>query len=494
MINTDTICAIATPSGSGAISIIRISGSKSISTVESLFHPIKKKKSLLNEKTATLHYGLLKDGDEPIDEVLLGLFKNPNSYTGEDSVEISCHGSIFIQQRILQLLLKRGIRHAQPGEFTQRAFLNGKLDLSQAEAVADLIASSSAASHKIAMNQIRGGFSTELNQLRDKLLNFISLIELELDFSEEDVEFANREQLQELLTKVKEKLNSLIKSFKLGNVIKHGVPVAIIGEPNVGKSTLLNALFNEEKAIVSEIAGTTRDSIEDVINIEGIAFRFIDTAGLRETTDTIENLGIERTYKKIELADVVLYLIDAENIETADAKIKTFVEKYPDKKWIFVVNKIDLPTVGKPPSPLRGGESHNPQRRGETPNPLRGGESSLQNETDLFKVNECEFPIVKISAKDRLFIDELVGALLASVNFEKLDESQTIITNVRHYEALTRAYESTRRVIAGIETNISSDFLSQDIREIMHFLGEISGEFSNDEILENIFKNFCIGK
>jgi tRNA modification GTPase len=295
MIKSDTICAIASPPGQGAISIIRISGKEAIQITEKIFISKNDKKKLSNQKTATIHFGYIKDREEAIDEVLINIFIEPHSYTGENSVEISCHGSTYIQQRILQVLMKNGARLANPGEFSQRAFLNGKMDLSQAEAVADLIASSSKASHKIAMNQIRGGFSKELNALRDKLLNFISLIELELDFSEEDVEFADRKQFKELLSTIKLKINGLIQSFKLGNVIKNGIPVAIIGEPNVGKSTLLNALFNEEKAIVSDIAGTTRDAIEDLLNIEGVLFRLIDTAGLRKTNDFIESLGIEKT-------------------------------------------------------------------------------------------------------------------------------------------------------------------------------------------------------
>jgi len=485
----DTITAIATAKGMGAIAIIRLSGERAIEITDKIF--VAKNKKLSKEKANTIHYGTICNAEEIVDDVLVSLFKAPRSYTGEDSVEISCHGSVHIQQKILELLINKGARLATPGEFTQRAFLNSKLDLSQAEAVADLIASSSAASHKVALQQMRGGVSVELQNLRLRLLNFISLIELELDFSEEDVQFADRTQLKNLIFDIEKHISSLRNSFRLGNAIKNGIPVAIVGEPNVGKSTLLNVLLKEEKAIVSEIAGTTRDSIEDVINIEGIAFRFIDTAGLRETTDRIESLGIERTYKKIELAEVVLYLLDAENIENSEVNIKMFVDKYPDKKWVFVVNKIDI----KPPSPLRGGENTNDLLKGGVDSFITYLLSDGKNTNYPLKGGEAwGFPVVKISAKNGLFIDGLVRVLLDTVNFEKLDESQTIITNVRHFEALTRAYESTRRVIVGIENNISSDFLSQDIREIMHFLGEISGEFSNDEILENIFKNFCIGK
>jgi len=465
MINSDTICAIASPAGLGAIATIRISGKLSVTIAEKLFYSSNKQKTLSMQKTATTHYGLLKDGDELIDEVLIGIFKGPNSYTGEDSIEISCHGSLFIQQRILQALIKNGARHAQPGEFTQRAFLNGKIDLSQAEAVADLIASSSAASHKIAINQIRGGFSEELNLLRDKLLNFISLIELELDFSEEDVEFANRGQLQELLTKVKEKVVGLLKSFKLGNVIKNGVPVAIIGEPNVGKSTLLNALLNEEKAIVSEIAGTTRDAIEDVINIEGVLFRFIDTAGLRETDDTIENLGIEKTIQKIQLADIIILIVEAtNNWQTIIQQIKHTVDSYNirDQKLIVLINKIDKTIL-----------------EGKT-------KESLKSEMP-------ETTFVYASAKSKINIDSLKNILKDTYQIAGL-ENEPVVSNIRHFEALTNASEALSRVEQGLESGISGDFLAMDIRQVMHYIGEITGQISTDEILGNIFKNFCIGK
>jgi len=465
MIRSETICAIATPSGSGAISIIRISGDRAFSFIEGIFKSGKSEKSLKNQKSGTVHYGVIKDGDELIDEVLVALFKNPNSYTGEDSVEISCHGSIFIQQRILQLLIKNGARHAQPGEFTQRAFLNGKIDLSQAEAVADLIASSSAASHKIAINQIRGGFSKELNQLRDKLIDFISLIELELDFSEEDVEFANRDQLQELLSKVKLKIQTLIKSFKLGNVIKHGVPVAIIGEPNVGKSTLLNALFNEDKAIVSEIAGTTRDAIEDVLNIEGVLFRFIDTAGLRETDDTIESLGIEKTIQKIQLADIIILIVEpTNNWQTIVQQIKHTVDNYHiiDQKLIVMINKIDKTILE---------------------------ESTIES----LKIQLPDIPFILASAKSKINIGQLKNLLKESYQIGNL-ENDPVVSNIRHFEALTNASEALERVEEGLKTGVTGDFLAMDIRQVMHYIGEITGQISNDEILGNIFKNFCIGK
>jgi tRNA modification GTPase len=465
MIHSETICAIATPSGSGAISIIRLSGNTAIAITEGLFSPFKSDKLLRNQKSGTIHFGLIKDGDELIDEVLVSIFKNPNSYTGEDSAEISCHGSVFIQQRILQLLIRNGARHAQPGEFTQRAFLNGKIDLSQAEAVADLIASSSKASHKIALNQIRGGFSDELNLLRSKLLEFISLIELELDFSEEDVEFANREQLQELLSKVKLKIQSLIKSFKLGNVIKHGVPVAIIGEPNVGKSTLLNALFNEEKAIVSEIAGTTRDAIEDVLNIEGILFRFIDTAGLRDTTDKIENLGIEKTVQKIQQADIIILIVEStNNWQQIAQQIRYTVDKYNivEQKLFVLINKIDKTTMEK---------------------------KAIENlKTDL-----ADIPIILTSAKSKINIDELKRLLKETYDINNLNNSP-VVSNIRHFEALTNALEAIERAEQGFQGGITGDFLAMDIRQVMHYIGEITGQISTDEILGNIFKNFCIGK
>jgi tRNA modification GTPase len=344
MSNTDTICAIASPPGQGAIAVIRISGGLSLTVAGKIFKPAVGNKDITRQKTATLHFGHIKDGDDIIDEVLLGVFHQPHSYTGEDSIEISCHGSTYIQQRILQLLINKGARLAHPGEFTQRAFLNGKMDLSQAEAVADLIASTSKAAHKIAMNQIRGGFSEELNDLRDKLLNFISLIELELDFSEEDVEFADRKQLSGLLDTINLKVSDLMRSFRLGNVIKNGIPVVIIGEPNVGKSTLLNALFNEEKAIVSEIAGTTRDAIEDVLNIEGVLFRLIDTAGLRQTNDFIESLGIEKTAQKIKQADLIILMIESTNdFEKIEKTILHTIDDYEidHQQLIVLINKID---------------------------------------------------------------------------------------------------------------------------------------------------------
>jgi tRNA modification GTPase len=421
---------------------------------------------LADQKGGTTHFGLLKDEDEIVDEVVISLNKSPQSYTGEDSIEISCHGSVFIQQRILQLLIKNGIKLAAPGEFTQRAFLNGKMDLSQAEAVADLIASSSSSAHKIAINQIRGGFSNELNQLRDRLIEFISLIELELDFSEEDVEFADRNRLQDLLTSIKEKVDGLIKSFKLGNVIKNGVPVAIIGEPNVGKSTLLNTLFNEEKAIVSDIAGTTRDAIEDVLNIGGVLFRFVDTAGLRKTDDVIESLGIEKTTQKIRQSKLIILMVEAvNNWKDISNQVKYTIDDYniDNRQLIVLINKIDKTTM---------------------------------KDADIDKLKE-EFPetnFVLASAKHKTNIEELTNILKKTYDVQSISETDVIVSNTRHYEALQQAFEALNRVEEGLQNGITGDFLAMDIRQVLHYIGEITGQISTDEILGNIFRNFCIGK
>ncbi|OFX87189.1 MAG: tRNA uridine-5-carboxymethylaminomethyl(34) synthesis GTPase MnmE [Bacteroidetes bacterium GWF2_33_16] len=469
MINNDIICAISTPQGNGAIAVIRLSGSGAIELCNKLFQSPKTDKKLIDQPANTIHFGVLKEGDKIIDEVVISLFKNPHSYTGEDIVEISCHGSEYIQQQILQLFIKNGARFAKPGEFTMRAFLNGKMDLSQAEAVADLIASASAASHKVAIQQMRGGFSSEIAILRGQLLHFISLLELELDFSEEDVEFADRKQLHNLLHNISMLIERLLNSFKLGNVIKNGIPVAIVGQTNVGKSTLLNRILNEEKAIVSEIAGTTRDVIEDVINIEGVSFRFIDTAGIRDTTDTIETIGIERTFDRIDKASIVLFLIDAndneKDISTAIKKVKDRIGK-SDKKLIALLNKIDQLDKTK--------------------------EKAIDN--ILSKNLEKPDTQLKISAKTGENVEQLISELLSVVNLNALNQNEVIITNIRHYEALQRASESLQRAIDGLNTGITGDFLAQDIRETLHYLGEITGEITTDEVLGNIFKNFCIGK
>lgn len=469
MITNDIICAISTPQGNGAIAVIRLSGSGAIELCDKLFQSPKSNKKLIDQAANTIHFGVLKDDDKIVDEVVVSLFKNPHSYTGEDIVEISCHGSEYIQQQILQLFIKNGARLAKPGEFTMRAFLNGKMDLSQAEAVADLIASASAASHKVAIQQMRGGFSSEIAVLRGQLLHFISLLELELDFSEEDVEFADRKQLHNLLHNISVLIERLLNSFKLGNVIKNGIPVAIVGQTNVGKSTLLNRILNEEKAIVSDIAGTTRDVIEDVINIEGVAFRFIDTAGIRETTDTIETIGIERTFDRIDKASIVLFLIDANDdendISVAIKKVKDRIGK-SDKKLIALLNKIDQLDKTK--------------------------EKAIDN--ILSNRLSKDDTKLKISAKTGENIEQLITELLSVVNLNALNQNEVIITNTRHFEALQRASESLQRAIDGLNTGITGDFLAQDIRETLHYLGEITGEITTNEILGNIFKSFCIGK
>jgi len=460
----NTICAISTSPGMGAIAVIRLSGDKAINITDHIFRSVVNGKKLSDQSANSLHYGTIVNGDTIIDEVVVALFKAPHSYTGEDTVEISSHGSVVIQQSILQLLIENGIRLAKPGEFTQRAFLNGKMDLSQAEAVADLISASSLAAHKMALNQMRGGVSTEIKTLRNQLLTFTSLVELELDFSEEDVEFANRTDLLQLCTNIHQLINKLANSFEYGNSLKNGIPVAIIGDANVGKSTLLNALLNEEKAIVSEIAGTTRDVIEDVIIIDGIQFRFIDTAGIRTTTDTIENLGIERTFNKIKHAEIVLTLIDASrSFNDIIVFLTRMSDKLHEKKSALVINKIDLAESDTIEELVRMG-------------------------------NEMQFPTLTIAARNNTNIDQLISFLMDSVHNKGYTDNDVIITNVRHFESLRGAGIAIERVIDGLKTGISGDFLSQDIRECLYYLGEITGEISTDEVLGNIFKHFCIGK
>ena len=470
MDNDSTICAIATPPGSGAISIIRVSGKDTFEICNRIIRFHNTKKNIKDLPANTIHYASVMNHEELIDEVLVSLFKSPRSYTGEDVIEISCHGAYYIQQQILQLLISHGARLANPGEFTLRSYLNGKMDLSQAEAVADLIASTTAASHRVALSQMKGGFSNEISKLREQLLNFISLIELELDFSEEDVEFADRKELMELVKKINRLISSLVESFRLGNVIKHGVPVTITGKPNVGKSTLLNALLHEERAIVSEIAGTTRDVIEDVITIEGFSFRFIDTAGLRKVTDTIETVGIEKTFQKIDQAYIVIYMMDAtENAKEIDrlaAKIKKRLEG-KDKKLIMILNKIDVLN-----------------------------EKQLSELKDLRNFNNLDSydKILYISAFYNENIDQLASLLLSIVKQRDTGEHDVIVTSTRHYEALTGSHDAIERVSEGLKTGITGDFLAIDIREALHFLGEITGEVTTDEILGNIFSKFCIGK
>ena len=463
MIPHETIVALATPSGAGAIAIIRLSGADAIAIAAEVFESVSGK-DISKQKTHTIHLGHIVDGTKVYDQVLLSIFKGPNSYTGENVVEISCHGSVFIQQQIIQLLLRKGCRMAQAGEFTLRAFLNAKLDLSQAEAVADLISSDNEASHQIAMQQMRGGFSNEIAKLREELLNFASLIELELDFAEEDVEFADRTAFYELLTRIEFVLKRLIDSFAVGNVIKNGIPVAIVGEPNVGKSTLLNALLNEERAIVSDIAGTTRDTIEDELVIDGIGFRFIDTAGIRETKDVVESIGIQKTFEKIEQAQVVLFLVDSsqlsdDSLEALKSEIEQIKNKYPLKTLLVLFNKMDLMSAEL----------------------VHSIQSEISN-------------ALLISAKNKLGIDELKNQLLSFVNTGALRNNETIVTNTRHYDSLLKALEEIQKVRFGLDNNISSDFMAIDIRQALFHFGEITGQVSNDELLGNIFANFCIGK
>lgn len=468
MMDDTTIAAMSSPPGVGGIALIRLSGKNAITICDKVFYSTKNKK-LKSQSANTLHHGKIKDGDAIIDEVVVSIFKAPHSYTGEDTIEISCHGSLYIQQRILKLLYAKGARPAQPGEFTLRAFLHGKMDLSQAEAVADLIASSSKAAHQVAMHQIRGGISKEIKKLRDKLLEFISLIELELDFSEEDVEFADRNQLTELVKTIENVLHTLKESFSLGNAIKNGIPVAIVGDTNTGKSTLLNLLLKEDKAIVSEIEGTTRDFIEDIISIKGIHFRFIDTAGIRHTTDTIEKMGIERTFQKIDQARVVLLLTELKEnineIKKAIVKIQKHIKK-TEKNLIVIVNKSDL------------------YARENLEKASREIQSILGKQDNL----------LSMSAKNGENLHDLEELLVELIHAEKLKEEDILVTNARHYEALRNAHEAILRVQEGLNNQIPSDLLAMDIRETLHYLGEITGEITTDEILGNIFKNFCIGK
>lgn len=446
----DPICALATAPGVGAISVIRISGKETFDIVNRIF----KGKNLENVASHTAHFGTIRDGSQVIDEVVVTVFKSPTSFTKEDCIEISCHGSAYIVRYILKLLIKNGCQMAKPGEFTQRAFLNGQFDLVQAEAVADLIAADSEAAHKIALGQMRGGFSKKLSVLREELIHFASMIELELDFGEEDVEFADRDDLRQLIFKLKQQLNPLIDSFEAGNAIKEGVPVAIIGPPNAGKSTLLNVLLNEEKAIVTDIAGTTRDVIEDVLFIAGRKFRFIDTAGIRETTDVVETIGIERSMQALEKAHIAIMLSDN---DADEQRLKaTFVEVLEGKEVLWVKNKIDLVTS---PQPL----------------PMRGDGNSLH-----------------ISAKSNIGIEELKKLIVEKA--EKLKASDTTLTNLRHYESLVKTQEALDEVLIGLDNGITGDFLAQDIRLALYHLGSITGSISNDDLLKNIFGKFCIGK
>lgn len=464
MLDQSTIGAISTPPGIGGIAVIRLSGKEAFSIADKIFQAPTKGKKLADQKGNTLHFGLIKSGECIIDEVVAGLFKAPHSFTGEDIVEISCHGSLYIQQQILQILIANGARLAKPGEFTQRAFLNGKMDLSQAEAVADLISSGNAAAHRLAISQMRGGFSNEIKQLRAELLKFAAMIELELDFSEEDVEFADRSSLIDLSTRIASLLRKLTESFHLGNAIKNGIPVAIVGETNVGKSTLLNALLNEDKAIVSEIHGTTRDVIEDVVNIDGTLFRFSDTAGIRKTDDIIESMGIERSYLQLGKAKIVFLVTDLSGpIEAIFERIVSIRGKITNQQLIIIANKIDI------------------------------APADAQKQLSEFPLQSNE-TLVFIAARNRSNLDQLIQRMKQVISLESIGPEEIIVSNVRHFEALSGAYHAIKRVVEGLETGISGDFLAQDIRECLHYLGEITGEISTDEILGHIFEHFCIGK
>ncbi len=460
--HTDTIVALATPQGIGAIGVIRLSGEKAISICESVFATKSLKKiDLLGKDSHTIHFGVIHEGDVIIDEVLVSLFKAPHSYTSENTIEISCHGSQFIQQQLIQLFIKKGARLANHGEFTLRAFLNGKLDLSQAEAVADLIASKSSASHQVAMQQMRGGFSSQIKTLRQNLIDFASLIELELDFSEEDVEFADRSDLKTLVNTIQRIVQRLIDSFEVGNVIKNGIPVAIVGKPNAGKSTLLNALLDEERAIVSDIPGTTRDVIEDEMNIDGVQFRFIDTAGLRETNDIIESIGVEKAYEQIKLSSIAIYLFDAHEITSSELKliVEDITPHLHNSQLVLVANKID------------------------------------KEDVEYTKKEFAEFQgMLFISAKEKIGIDEFKGYMVTLFDNRTINVTETIVTNARHVEALRHTNVALIKVLDGLNQNVTGDFLAMDIRQALHYLGTITGEISSDDLLTNIFSRFCIGK
>lgn len=461
-LNSDTIVALATPQGIGAIGVIRLSGSNAISICESVFATKSLKKIDLQSKNShTIHFGVIHENEVIIDEVLISLFKAPHSYTSENTIELSCHGSQFIQQHLIQLFIKKGARLANHGEFTLRAFLNGKLDLSQAEAVADLIASKSSASHQVAMQQMRGGFSNQIKTLRQNLIDFASLIELELDFSEEDVEFADRTDLKTLVNTIQRIVQRLIDSFEVGNVIKNGIPVAIVGKPNAGKSTLLNALLDEERAIVSDIPGTTRDVIEDEMNIDGVQFRFIDTAGLRETNDIIESIGVEKAYEQIKLSSIAIYLFDAHEITSSELKliIEDITPHLHNSQLVLVANKID------------------------------------KEDKEYTKKEFAEFPdMLFISAKEKIGIDEFKNYMVTLFDNRTINVTETIVTNARHVEALRHTNVALIKVLDGLNQNVSGDFLAMDIRQALHYLGTITGEISSDDLLTNIFSRFCIGK
>jgi len=467
MIKSETICAIATAPGSAAIAMVRVSGNETFPIISKIFNAASKSFSIDLVKGNTIHFGRIFKDENIIDEVLLSVFKAPHSYTSEDSVEITCHASSYIQKEIIKLLIANGARLADPGEFTMRSFMNGKMDLSQAEAVADLIASQSEASHRLALSQLRGGYASSLNTLREKLLKFSSLIELELDFSEEDVEFADRTTLIALCVEIKETIASLVDSFSTGNAVKNGIPVAIVGEPNVGKSTLLNVLLNEERAIVSEIPGTTRDTIEDYLTIQGVQFRFIDTAGIRHTTDAIENIGIKKTFEKIGEASIILLLADAkDSFDLIQNRLLDVQSKIQSKaKLCLILNKIDTVSTDQL--------------------------ESLLSKIQLLHVAQ---EIITISAKQGIHIKQLKDALVETVNLGVLSQHDSVVTNARHHEALTHALESILNVENGLISGLSGDLVALEIRQVLYYLGSITGQITNDETLGFIFHNFCIGK
>ena len=465
-IKEETIVALATPNGVGAIGVIRLSGPDAITIANSVF----KGKDLAKQESHTIHFGQIADGDLLLDEVLVSLFIAPRSYTRENVVEISCHASNYIIESIIKLLIKKGARSAKPGEFTLRAFLNGQLDLSQAEAVADLIAANSKASQQVAMQQLRGGFSNQLQALREQLVNFASLVELELDFSEEDVEFANRDQLKQLIHNIVRIVGQLIQSFELGNAIKNGVNTVIAGRPNAGKSTLLNTLLNEERAIVSHIPGTTRDTIEEVLNINGINFRLIDTAGIREATDTIEQMGVQRTMEKISQSALLIYVFDAAEITIEELNNDLENLQKPGVTMLVVANKADL----------LNSEFEMPNAKG------------LEMENSEIQTRQSAF--IFISAKQKQHIDELKQKIYSSAVKHQLNGDETLVTNIRHLEALQKTESALLRLLEGIDTHVTSDFLAMDIKQALHYLGEITGTVTTDDLLDNIFSKFCIGK
>ncbi len=469
MVNSsDTITAIATGTG-GAIAVIRVSGRDAISLCDKIFQPVSGK-SLTQSKGYTLHYGTIEDQGRTIDDVVVSLFKAPHSYTGEDMIEISCHASRYIQQEIIQLLIRNGARMAGPGEFTIRAFLAGKLDLSQAEAVADIIASGDRATHALASNQMRGGYSAEFSVLRSQLIELLSLLELELDFGEEDVEFADRNRLSELLENIDDKIERLLRSFTLGNAIKEGVGVAIIGSPNVGKSTLLNTLLKEDRAMVSDIAGTTRDVIEESINLDGIRFRFIDTAGIHATEDTLEKMGIERTFLSTGKARIVLLMVEASDALKMYTNVQETLKQIcpiAEQQWCVVVNKADR---------------------------IEASEQLLSHLEKLLTSAELNLPVIGLSAKTGQGVDALTKYLVECIPTDSLYNGDTVISNSRHYEALHRAQEALRRAADGLRHGLPGDLLAQDIREVSFHIGSITGEVTTQEILSEIFSHHCIGK